>query len=124
MRIWRIPGDFRLTTKPRSIAISRAGIIGGNDDPEFLRGDVNANGNVDFTDAIAHLEFLFLGLGEIACEDAADANDDGMSDFTDAIRSLTVLFLGGVIIPDPGTRDCGPDPSDDGLACESFVPCE
>lgn len=104
------------------VQVSREGTTGGG--VLFLRGDVNLDGNHDFTDAIALLEFLFLGIGVITCADAADANDDGMNDFTDAIRSLTVLFLGGVVIPEPGARDCGSDPTEDALGCESFEPCE
>ncbi len=91
--------------------------------PSFLRGDVNVDGNVDLSDAVAHLSSLFLGAGEVECADAADSNDDGDTDISDPISTLTALFLGGDAIPPPGIEDCGTDPSDDGLGCGSFAPC-
>jgi len=45
----------------------------------FLRGDLDGNGNVELTDAICLLNFLFLGVDCLNedCMDAADVNDDG-----------------------------------------------
>ena len=89
----------------------------------FRRGDSNEDSAFDIADAIHTLGVLFLGSGGIACGDAADSNDDGEVDITDAVHSLGVLFLGQVQIPPPGTKSCGPDPSEDSLECEGFAPC-
>jgi len=62
---------------------------------EFIRGDANESGEVDISDAIAILEYLFLG-GEVRpVVSAADANDDGRVEITDALHVLFHLFVGG-----------------------------
>ena len=66
---------------------------------------------------------LFLGQGEITCQDACDSNDDGAVDISDAINTLGVLFLGNGIFPLPGMTDCGFDPTDDELGCDTFERC-
>ena len=86
----------------------------------FVRGDCNDDGNVDISDAVATLGFLFLGEGDPGCGDACDSNDDGTVDISDAIATLGVLFLGQGNIPLPGMTECGVDPSDDELGCETF----
>ena len=85
----------------------------------FRRGDADVSGEVDFTDAIAQLEHLFLGRGVLLCDDAVDSNDDGLTDFSDAIHTLTVLFLGG-FIPASGKDRCGTDPTPDALDCAFY----
>ncbi|MBI4582953.1 MAG: VCBS repeat-containing protein [Planctomycetes bacterium] len=91
--------------------------------PRFRRGDSNADGTVDISDAITTLGFLFLGNPlELACRDAADANDDGDMDVSDAIWTLTFKFLGSVEIPAPGPDTCGIDPTADGLPLCSYDP--
>ena len=90
-------------------------------DEPFRRGDVNADGEIDLSDAVAELGVLFLGTGEIRCDDAADANDDGGLDISDAITILGYLFLGTSTIAEP--LDCGADPSGDGLGCAAYPPC-
>ena len=67
------------------------------------------------------LEFLFSG-GLIACENAADANDDGSMDIADAIALLGYLFSGQPAPPVPFI-ECGLDPTDDPLACETYNSC-
>ena len=62
---------------------------------------------------------LFLGGGEIGCQDASDANDDGTVDISDTVAILGVLFLGQGIIPLPGMNECGVDPTQDELGCET-----
>ena len=79
----------------------------------FKRGDTDGSGDVDFTDAILSLYFLFLGTFTPTCLDASDANDDGMVDFTDSIFLLVWLFLeGDAGPPEPGPFACGIDPTD------------
>ncbi len=87
-------------------------------DPIFRRGDANTDGEVDLSDAIRTLGFLFLGDAGLICRDAADANDDGEVDLSDAVATLGVLFLGNGEIPAPGRNECGVDPTDDDLGCE------
>jgi hypothetical protein len=83
---------------------------------DFVRGDANADGNVDLSDAVATLNYLFLGGEEPKCLDAADADDSGDLLITDAIFHLGVLFLGQGSFPPP-SPDCGPDPTEDELGC-------
>jgi hypothetical protein len=89
----------------------------------FRRGDSDGLGQVDLTDAIRILNFLFLGIGQVLCLDAADSDDSGLLDLTDAIRILNVLFLGTGEIGPPGPGTCGPDPSEDTLGCISYEAC-
>jgi hypothetical protein len=102
----------------------------GGDQPVFHRGDADDNGQLQLTDAIRILGVLFLGQGQIPCNDAADADDNGQLQLTDAIRVLGVLFLGQGTIPDPGapfTGTCGEDPTPDvgggDLGCASYGHC-
>ena len=91
----------------------------------FRRGDADDNGVVQLTDAIRILAFLFQGGPPPTCDDAADGDDNGVVQLTDAIRILAFLFQGGPEPPAPGsTGDCGPDPTDDELGCESYTNCE
>ncbi|MEC9352428.1 MAG: hypothetical protein VYD81_03855, partial [Planctomycetota bacterium] len=87
----------------------------------FYRGDADLNGDVDLSDAIFLLNFLFLGGAAPGCEDGADASDDGDLGLTDAIYILNFLFLGGSELPPPSPfNTCpGPDPTEDGLGCEA-----
>ncbi|MEM7232971.1 MAG: PKD domain-containing protein [Planctomycetota bacterium] len=84
----------------------------------FLRGDADGNGNIDITDAIVLLNFLFLGGVEPACLDAADTSDSGRVDISSPISILNFLFLGGgaPAVPFP---NLGIDPTEDDLP-----PCE
>jgi hypothetical protein len=90
---------------------------------DFRRGDSDADGTVNITDAVRTLGFLFQGLVDPPCVDAADADDSGFLNITDAIFTLGFLFLGGDPIPPPGTMSCGPDPSADALGCAAYEPC-
>jgi hypothetical protein len=91
---------------------------------EFLRGDVNADADVNLTDAVFTLNHLFLGGPEPGCMDAADADDDGSLQITDPVLTLNWLFLSGRTPPSPGAEICGEDPTEDLLSCEDFPPCE
>jgi hypothetical protein len=85
----------------------------------FRRGDANADGTVDISDAQSILGFLFLGYQAPSCRDAADADDNSRLEITDGIYLLSFLFLGGPAPPAPGPDSCGPDPTPDDLqACE------
>ena len=80
----------------------------------FVRGDVNSDSEINLTDAILILSFLFTGGPAPACMDAADADDNRSLQITDAIRILNWLFVGMVALLRPSptapqypTLDCG-----------------
>jgi hypothetical protein len=87
----------------------------------FRRGDANADGAIDISDAQTVIAFVFLGGAEPSCLDAADAQDSGLEDISDAIYILNYLFLGANEPPPPFA--CGTDLTADGLDCRSFPPC-
>jgi len=90
----------------------------------FRRGDANSDGIVNVSDPVAILSFLFSGLSEIACADAADANDQGAIEIGDAVKILNYLFLGGHEPPVPGPEECGIDPTQDGMICAKSSLCD
>jgi hypothetical protein len=101
--------------------------------PAFKRGDANADGLIDVSDAVHVLAWLFLGGPPPPCKDAADINNDSdilhdpaRIDLSDPVYLLSYLFLGGPPPPAPGPHRCGPDPvePEDELDCESYEPCE
>lgn len=114
-------GDYSLIPGSPCIGAGRSGsdmgavpFAGGS---LFLRGDSNGNGETDISDAVATLNYLFIGGPAPVCRDAADATDDGVVDITDAIYTLNFLFLGGPQIPPP-YPEVGADPTEDDLLCE------
>ena len=84
----------------------------------FRRGEFNGDGSFNLADPIQGLAYL-IGALSIPCLDACDANDDGQFDLADPIYVLNTLFLGGASPVDPGPQQCGPDPTDDTLDCET-----
>jgi len=85
-----------------------------NCDAGFQRGDTTGDGQVNISDAIATLGFLFQGAVRPSCIDAADANDDGELDISDAIGIVEHLFQGRGPLPPPTV--CGSDPTPDPTA--------
>ncbi len=90
----------------------------------FKRGDANADGNQNLTDAVFVLNHLFGGGDEPTCAKSADVNDSGAVDLTDPVFLLNFLFLGRLPSPPAPFAECGPDPTVDDLTCESFEGCE
>ena len=86
----------------------------------FDRGDCNDDGLFDIADPITLLDNLFLG-GFVPCDDACDGNDDELKDIADPIYILAALFNGGPL--PPGSGNCGPDPTEGTLGCDSFDSC-
>lgn len=88
----------------------------------FVRGDTDASGSVDLSDAAGIFNHLFLGGEEPPCLAAADADDSGSVDITDGIYLLTYLFLGG---PAPAAPfpECARHPSSPDLPCLHFEAC-
>lgn len=76
---------------------------------EVDRGDCNADGIVDMSDAIFNLSCLFLGTECSTCDAVCDFNDDGLVDLSDCISILGCLFLGQGCPVSP-LVSCGGDP--------------
>ena len=93
----------------------------GEDQPPFSRGDANADGELDISDASFLLDNLFLGGPRPSCRKTGDLDDNGALEITDPIYLLNFLFLGGP--PPRDVRLCRSDPTPDGLDCLSYT-CE
>ena len=69
--------------------------------PGFVRGDSNGDGEVDMSDAVTTLGWLFLGGRVPGCVEAADANGSGGVNIADPIYTLGWEFSGGPPPPFP-----------------------
>ncbi len=103
----------------------KIGAGGGPTGPTFHRGDADDNGQLEITDALRVLGYLFLGQEAPTCFDAADADNNDELEITDALRILGYLFLGQEppSPPGPPTDPCGEDPLDTHLGCASYTQC-
>jgi hypothetical protein len=116
---WQRTIEPTIDQEPSSQPRGRAN-EGECDSPFFKRGDANDDCNVDLSDGVYVLTFLFNGGPAPVCRDAADANDTAVIDITDAIYIFGFLFLGGPSPPEPGPNVAGIDPTPDELPrCES-----
>jgi hypothetical protein len=86
--------------------------------PELVifRGDCSPDLNIDLSDAVALLNFLFISPEVPACLAACDVDASGSLNITDGIFILQYLFLAGSAPPDPGAH-CGPVPGTGELEC-------
>ncbi len=109
-------------TVTRYQAVYRYSPGGGGPGDRFQRGDANADGQTDLTDAIVVLNALFLGGPAPTCDKSADTNDDGAVDISDPVGLLGFLYLGGL---EPGAPfgACGTDETTDALTCGSYPIC-
>jgi hypothetical protein len=73
---------------------------------EFVRGNVNGDGQTNVSDGLALLSILFGGRGSPPCEEAVDINGNGVINLTDVVYLLEFLFQGGSS-PPPPHPDCG-----------------
>jgi hypothetical protein len=87
------------------------------DGPRFVRGNCDGAGDLDLTDAVRLLGYLFLGDAAPPCLDACDADDSAQLDITDAVNVLGYLFLGGAAPAAPFPL-AGTDPTPDALGCQ------
>jgi len=88
----------------------------------FRRGDSNSDREVDLSDSVHILGFLFSGSpATLSCPDASDVNDSGNVDIADAVAVLSFLYQSGPL-PQPGL-ECGTDPTDDSLGCQAILAC-
>ena len=88
----------------------------------FVRGDVDADGNVNIADAITLLDYLFRGSDAISCPDTGDADDSGRLNLSDVLRIVNHVLFRGTPVAEP-FPDCGPDESADTFARCSGSPC-
>jgi len=111
-------GEHVYTLEVRTAAVACPGaqcVVVVVSAPRFRRSDANGDGDINLTDAVFLLGYLFLGSTPPPCLDAADTDDSGNLGITDAIGSLNYLFLGSAAPPAP-FPDCGPDPTSDELS--------
>ena len=74
--------------------------------PPSPRGDANADGEINLTDAIFTLQWLFQAGDAPPCLASADANADGFIDISDPTFTLNFLYVGGAGHPaDPDNCD-------------------
>jgi hypothetical protein len=103
------------------------GSTGAFSQSTFIRGDVDASGDLSVTDAVRVLRFAaqpgFASAFLVSCEDAADVDDSGSVDLADGVYLLQWLFSGGSM-PPPPFPECGPDPTEDSLDCQNHERCE
>ena len=90
--------ELPVTAQVESVSVT-AGILKIQEQPTRL-GDVNADFELDLTDAVALLNSLFLG-DALLCPAAADFNEDRSVNISDPVAILNFLFLGG---PPAGDR--------------------
>jgi hypothetical protein len=88
----------------------------------FRRGDVNADGLLNITDAVFLASFLFRNGPLPACLKSGDANDDDSLNITDVVSLLSYLIRNGAALAEP-LRSCGLDPTLDELSCDRDSPC-
>jgi hypothetical protein len=88
----------------------------------YRRGDVNIDAQLDLSDSVRGLNYLFAGAVELPCLKALDANDDGLTNISDPVYLLNFLFTGGDA-PGAPFGACGSDPTPDDLSCESYTAC-
>ena len=87
----------------------------------FQRGDANSDADIDVSDGVYILRYLFSGNAEPPCLKSLDTNDGGSVDVSDAVFLLNHLFASGDAPPAPYT-ECGQDTTRDELTCASS-PC-
>jgi hypothetical protein len=128
-----------VSTQPRRISVFESRPIDGDGDGDgivdacagrlFNRGDPDASGRADITDAIRLLGYLFLGEEAPACLEAADVDNSGAVEITDPLALLGYLFNGGPApaAPGPPPGACGDDPdpveAEGDLGCEGYGAC-
>jgi hypothetical protein len=89
----------------------------------FVRGDADLDSQINITDAVVVLLYLFAGSTQPRdCRDAMDVDDNGALEVTDAMRILGYLFLDAAPPAAPFPA-CGVDEDtfNDPLCCVEFV---
>lgn len=88
--------------------------------PVFIRGDAFLNNDLDISDIIYTLVYIFVDGPAPLCLDAADTNDDGTIDLGDGIYLINYLFNDGPnpLAPFPAA---GEDTTPDTLDCAVWI---
>ncbi len=87
----------------------------------FVRGDANRDWQLDISDPVFILLYLFGDAAEPPCADACDVDDDGAVQINDAVYLLDFLYAGGPPPPAPFPLE-GTDPTTDTLTCNPTGP--
>jgi hypothetical protein len=124
------------TTQAEGADFSRIGVPDAVDianttssEIHFHRGDANADGKLDLTDAFFLLDSLIRGDKRPTCMESADSDNDGAVTISDAILLLNFLLAGGrpPAAPGPTRSPCGLDPDEPGspgdLGCAEYNAC-
>ena len=109
---------------PDSAEVKVVDYVHGFAEAEFVRGDVDDNGEVNISDPIYSLAYQFAGGPQPSCLAAADDDGSGLIDLSDPIYSLQFQFAGG---PPPQSPypECGfIPPGGNILPCAEFVSCD
>jgi hypothetical protein len=121
-----IPLENSITFARKSWRPFREACVPHDSSTPFRRGDFNSDGQVDISDPVATLSFLFLGGAAPGCLDSADSNNDGLVDLSDPLFTLGDFFINPYpwsFIPGPGPFECGTDPGLDALGCDAYPVC-
>ena len=114
--------NLAVIARPEIVAFEKDTVRRVTRRKRFFRGDADASGRVNVTDAFRTLSYVFRSGRPLDCEKAADANDDGKLNINDAIHLLRYLFFQGPELAPPN-RLCDTDPTRDSLDCDSFEVC-
>ena len=114
---------FRDAAGNESIGVESASIV--VETPEglgpFSRGDCNGDADLNLTDPVFLLQYLFLRGDRPPCLLACDADDRGQLNIADAVNVLNLLFNAGDPLPPP-FPGCGRAPARGELDCETPAP--
>jgi hypothetical protein len=113
--------EHRVTTTRLRDSFRHCHFLGG---VPFVRGDTNLDSEVDISDAVLTLGYLFNGSAQPHdCRDAMDSDDNGLLELTDAVRILNFLFLDRNLPPAPPFPDCDVDKTrvGDPFCCAEFT---
>lgn len=85
----------------------------------FVRGETKADVNINITDAVYVLNYLFLAGLRPPCREAAHTDANGSVNITDAVFVLNLPFHAGPAIPPPNACEDREDAD-----CEASPVCE
>jgi hypothetical protein len=80
-----------------------------NIDPAYIVGDANADGNINVSDAVHIINYVFVGGQEPQPFESGDSNCDGSVNVSDAVMIINYVFVEGNTPGDPdgdGVPDC------------------
>ncbi|MFN0060624.1 MAG: RHS repeat-associated core domain-containing protein [Planctomycetota bacterium] len=91
--------------------------------PQFIRGDCNADGAVQISDAVFTLAYLFVPGSDLpSCTDACDVNGDLLFNISDPIYLLNYLFVIASPPPPSPFPDCGASGAGS-IDCVAYIFC-